>query len=262
MSFTNFIFFALVCLSALVSSESVSCEHGNMKSGCTYSKQNEFSYLMFVQTWTGTYCRDGCCRLPSGISSLSTGFTIHGLWPNYESGYPTCCKSDFTSQKIEAAMQNGSTKRQISSHWPALKKCHFVQYETEKHGTCAANVYVGTTGLTDYWSAAIGLHGRWNIQDILRRKGITPSDSTAYTLSEIKSAISGAIGARANVVCDSQDSNLIAEVRICLARPKTTTEKFNLVPIDCPNSVMSSNCKEKHVIIPKIPNIPSGGCDW
>ena len=236
----NFISLVVLSVSLLACSESVTCEHGNMDPGCTYTTQSEFSYLMFVQTWSGTFCRDGCCLLPNGISSVPTGFTIHGLWPNYDTGYPSCCKSPFTASQIEAAMKNDSTRRQISTHWPSFKKCHFVQYETEKHGTCAADVYSGSTGLTDYWSAAISLHGRWNIQDILRKNGITPSDTAVYTLSEIKSAISNAIGARANVVCDSDDNDLLAEVRICLARPSTSEQKFNPKVIDCPSSVMSS----------------------
>ena len=218
---------------------------------------------MFVQTWSGTFCHDGCCVLRTGVSSIPTGFTIHGLWPNYNDGYPACCKSSFTSSQIDAEMQDSSTRKQISTHWPALKKCHFVKYETEKHGTCAADIYSGETGLKDYWAAAIALHGRWNMQDVLRRNGITPSDTTVYTLTEIRTAISKAVGARANVVCDSTNSDLLAEIRICLARPSSSSEKFNPKVIDCPSAVMSSNCKEKRVILPTLPKIPSGdGCDW
>ncbi|MBR7539948.1 hypothetical protein KC221_27575, partial [Mycobacterium tuberculosis] len=65
------------------------------------------------------------------------GFVVHGLWPQYEQGYPQDCTTD------EPRDVPFSQARQISDIMPTAG---LVTYEWRKHGPC--------TGLTqkDYFS--------------------------------------------------------------------------------------------------------------
>lgn len=250
---------ALVAAGAVAAAQS--CDSGNMNSMCNYTEQRPWDYMMFVQTWQGTFCRDGCCKLPAGVAAVHPGFTIHGMWPNYYGpGYPSCCAGAVTHAAIDAALAaSPELKAALDVNWPAFKKCEFVHYETEKHGTCAVDVYNGTTGLQDYWSAAMGLLLRWDMAAVLARAGIVPSATNVYTVADIKAAVHDAVGATVNLACDSANPRLLAEIRMCLRRPQTLREKFSPVPIDCPD--ITNNCKASHVELPPLPVFkPGDGC--
>lgn len=253
------LFAVLVAAGTVVTARS--CDNGNMNSMCNYTEQRPWDYMMFVQSWQGTFCQDGCCKLPAGVAAVHAGFTIHGMWPNYYGPtYPSCCASPFTHEAIDAALATDpALKAALDVNWPAFKKCEFIHYETEKHGTCAADVYNGTTGLADYWAAAMGLLLRWDMAAVLAKAGIVPSATSAYTVAEIQAAVRGAVGATVNLACDSSNPRLLAEIRMCLRRPQTLREKYSPVPIDCPDA--TTNCKASHVELPPLPVFkPSDGC--
>jgi ribonuclease T2 len=55
----------------------------------------QFDYYALVLSWSPTYCNEGhdedtqCNRRDGGRYS----FVLHGLWPQYESGYPRDCRT-------------------------------------------------------------------------------------------------------------------------------------------------------------------------
>ncbi|KAL1541005.1 Ribonuclease 2 [Salvia divinorum] len=91
--------------------------------------QREFDYFKLALQWPGTYCRktskccsqNGCCRGSNG----PTGFTIHGLWADYNDGtWPSCC-----SGKKFDARQISTLRDALYKYWPTLscsksKNCH------------------------------------------------------------------------------------------------------------------------------------------
>ena len=227
------------------------CPSGNMDAGCNYKEQTKADFVMMVETWPGTFCNDGCCKMPDGYST-PTEFTIHGYWPNYNSGYPACCKSSYQEGDISDIFKDAAMEKKLNTYWPALKRCKFVEYEFEKHGTCAMNVYNGTSGVKDYLNAALNLREKYNLLEILADAGIKPSDSTKYPASQIREAISAAVGAEVVVTCTSGQ---LAEVRICTQPTPANKELPDL--IDCPST---SQCNS-NILIPTIPDMEQGGCD-
>ena len=252
----NRVVFIASCLLCAV----LACQHGDMDAACTFTDQPDWAYMVFVESWPGSFCNDGCCSLPAGINVNPTGFTLHGMWPNYEGkDYPSCCSSPYTRENIlESIHDNPSLKKELDTLWPTLKRCKFVLYETEKHGTCAATVYNGTKGYLDYWNAAINVMHRFDLATELRKNGIVPSKSDYYSVAEIKAVIEPLVGAKVNLHCATDNNKLLSEVRICLKRPTTEAEKRNPVPFDCPR--VETSCRTNHVELPPLDGLKTGEC--
>jgi len=238
----------------------LTCQHGDMDANCKFKDQKDWAYLVFVESWPGTFCSDGCCNLPSGIYTNPPGFTMHGMWPNYEGkDYPQCCTSPYTRENIlDSIHSDKELKEQLDNLWPTLKRCKFVLYETEKHGTCASTVYNGTKGYLDYWKAAMNVLQRWDLAAELRKNGIVPSQSAYYTEKEIKAVIEPLVGAKVNLHCATDNSKHLSEVRICLKRPTNDIEKFNPVPFDCPR--VETSCKSTQIMLPPLASLKTGDC--
>jgi len=250
----------IACVACVALGDGLTCQHGDMDAGCHFTDQQDWAYMVLVESWPGTFCDDGCCQLPADVNTNPPGFTMHGMWPNYEGkDYPECCTSPYKRQDIlDSIFNDKSLKRDLDSLWPSLKRCKFVLYETEKHGTCASTVYNGTKGYLDYWRAAMGVVKRYNLMTALQKHGIIPSKSAYYTEEDIKAAIEPVVGAKVNVHCATGNSKLLSEIRICLKRPTNEAEKANPVPFNCPR--VETSCSSKHIELPPLGSLATGTC--
>ena len=240
-----------------VVAEKVACSYKNMSSGCKYTNQDDWSFLLFVQSWPGNFCNDGCCRLPETLETFPYNFTIHGLWPNYaKTGYPSCCKCDYTDKQVQNMLNSDrQLQEQLEYHWPAMKRCNFVRYEFEKHGTCATTHYDGEDGPIDYWYAALNLKNRYNLLEILTNAGITPGGT--YNTKDIKNAIEKELGVSVIIACTK---SALQEVRICVKRDDNKREPALM---DCPSELSNSEmCKTKSIAFEKWPTFLPGGCPF
>lgn len=100
------------------------------------NKATEFDYYVLVLSWSPDFCvtNRNSNKEPQCDVGKKYGLVLHGLWPQYEQGYPQSC----TQEKIPA---NLTTKCKI---FPSDKLCH---HEWEKHGTCAG---LGVAGYLDF----------------------------------------------------------------------------------------------------------------
>ena len=55
----------------------------------------DFDYYVLALTWSPNWCAlTGDARSDDQCDARHAhGFTLHGLWPQYESGYPSGCRS-------------------------------------------------------------------------------------------------------------------------------------------------------------------------
>lgn len=83
----------------------------------------EFDYYAMVLSWSPEHCaikpgdREQCAR--------KLGFVLHGLWPQYQRGYPASC----TRERLDADME-----QQFAGLYPSR---FLYRHEWEKHGTCS-----------------------------------------------------------------------------------------------------------------------------
>lgn len=88
----------------------------------------QFDYYVLSITWLPGYCASQNQRKPASIcaNSYRTGFVVHGLWPQYEKGWPQFCTAP---QKPDRALLGAA--RNLYQDYRAA------DYQWRKHGACS-----------------------------------------------------------------------------------------------------------------------------
>lgn len=107
-------------------------EHSQKSRKAAGDKAGDFDYYALVLSWSPTYCattetpqRDPQCN---GSSGRPYAFVLHGLWPQYERGYPERC---WTKDRPFVP------KSLIKSMLDIMPSPKLVIHEYKKHGTCS-----------------------------------------------------------------------------------------------------------------------------
>ncbi|MBD2203213.1 ribonuclease [Calothrix sp. FACHB-1219] len=86
----------------------------------------QFDFYVLTLSWSPDYCAKNSDRDPQQCKAgKKLGFVLHGLWPQYQKGYPANC----TGEKLPATV-----KQQFPGLFPSDK---LYSHEWEKHGTCS-----------------------------------------------------------------------------------------------------------------------------
>jgi ribonuclease T2 len=99
----------------------------------------KFDYYVLALSWSPTYCASRAGRRDRQQCGTGRGyaFVVHGLWPQYEKGWPDFCPASeryVPQHKIEKMLLVMPSKRLVIHEW-------------EKHGTCSG------LSQSDYFSA-------------------------------------------------------------------------------------------------------------
>jgi ribonuclease T2 len=90
------------------------------------SRPSGFDFFVLALSWSPEYCASSGSGDPQQCSlGKKMGFVLHGLWPQYNKGYPSDCS---TVQLTEAV------KSQYRGLYPSDQ---LFDHEWEKHGTCS-----------------------------------------------------------------------------------------------------------------------------
>ena len=103
----------------------------------------QFDFYVLALSWSPAYCADGgAARSPDQCApGASRGFVVHGLWPQYEKGYPLSCpaeRKDLPKTLLEKA----------TALYPDAK---LASIEWQRHGTCTGlepQAYLDAVALT------------------------------------------------------------------------------------------------------------------
>lgn len=89
-------------------------------------REGQFDFYVLVLSWSPTYCSTNGDQDPQQCSvGRKLGFVLHGLWPQYDRGYPSNCST---------ARLPASLKSKYAELYPSPK---LFDHEWEKHGTCS-----------------------------------------------------------------------------------------------------------------------------
>lgn len=184
-----------------------------------------FDYYVLALSWSPSYCAAEGPRAnrQQCASGRPYGFVVHGLWPQYERGYPQDCD---TSQPRDVPFAQA---KQLSDIMPSTG---LVTYEWRKHGSC--------TGLTqkDYFSVVRRAVERVSIPPAYRQPTPRPLVNPLVLEQAFLSANPGLQQEGIAVTCDSE---YLREVRVCL------TKDLNFR--SCPE-VKRSTCRRRSVEMP------------
>ena len=89
-----------------------------------------FDFYVLALSWSPTFCANGGDKRSTDQCHIGAmnDFVVHGLWPQFESGYPTECPSD------EKALPK--TTLEAASHiFPDIR---LADHEWKRHGSCTA----------------------------------------------------------------------------------------------------------------------------
>ncbi|KAE9346237.1 hypothetical protein PF008_g8380 [Phytophthora fragariae] len=225
----------------------------------------DFDYLVLEQLFVPQFCRDLLKGVDSTISHqnvdvypsgtacvasvVKSELTIHGLWPNYNDGYVSCCNpsSSVTNEPYNAhdfAAKQSSLLATMGDKWVDATQaatydslCEIYNHEFQKHGLCyaaagadyisaAVTYFTATLNTADRISSATEQINKWAVQS-------TPQT----TLAEIEALYDHSV----MVLCSAVDgSNQLSAIRTCYQKPSNITSEGPTTQIDCAAATATS----------------------
>jgi ribonuclease T2 len=213
-----------LALAALLFICSIGSAPARHRSQTSASAPGDFAYYVLSLSWSPAFCLSSPgaaeCNGPRRY-----GFIVHGLWPQYEQGWPEHC--DVHRPVPDEVVQG------IADLMPARG---LVYHEWSAHGTCSGLEPVEFFALVRRAYASIAIP----------RELSSPTRAIEQPPAEIAAAFLRAnprLPARSIVVtCTGQSAPRLREVHICLDR--------DLTPRSCSADGMRGACRAPQVIIP------------
>jgi ribonuclease T2 len=88
-----------------------------------------FDYFVLALSWSPTFCdgRNGRDNQSQCGPGRSFAFVVHGLWPQYNQGWPANCATD----------EDWVTQENINAMMPVMPSKKLIIHQWKKHGSCA-----------------------------------------------------------------------------------------------------------------------------
>ena len=90
------------------------------------SNQADFDFYVLAMSWSPTFCEDDTRNSDQCSGRRSYGFVAHGLWPQYEKGWPENCN-------VSARVSD----RTVNEMLPIMPAKGLIFHQWKKHGTCS-----------------------------------------------------------------------------------------------------------------------------
>lgn len=183
----------------------------------------QFDFYVLALSWSPTYCElegaphDRQCR-----GDRVYGFVVHGLWPQFERGYPEYCTAGPTRP----------SERTIRAVLDIIPDAGLARHQWQKHGTCS--------GLTPegYFATTRQALAKVTIPRAFER---VPGRDVMSAI-DVERAFQQANRDIANdAIAVSCERNRLEDVRICL----TKSLQFR----SCPE-VDRRGCRSRNVVVP------------
>ena len=163
----------------------------------------EFDFYVLALSWSPSFCEAAAERGNSGRSNVQCSrpysFVVHGLWPQYERGFPEYCQRP--SPRLDRNI--------MTSMLDLMPAPGLIFNEWDKHGTCSG------LGARAYFESIRKARAAVKIPeqflDLSEPKTIAPSDIEEAFIKVNPGLNSSAI----SVLCTSRR---LSEVRVCMSK--------------------------------------------
>jgi len=159
-----------------------------------------FDFYVLALSWSPGFCDSGgAAKAPEQCGAAAAlGFVVHGLWPQFEHGYPSDCDPDRPVSRIAL--------RQADGLFPSEG---LARHEWRKHGTC--------TGLGPEAFFASVRRARESIA--IPAAFAAPRAALSVSPADVARAFAAANpGLRPDAMAIGCAGGELAEVRLCLSR--------------------------------------------
>lgn len=188
-----------------------------------------FDFYVLSLSWSPSFCADAAERHAGRSAGGECGarpyaFVVHGLWPQYEKGFPQYCQ--VPAPRID--------HRLVSSMMDLMPAPHLIFNEWDKHGTCSGlspRAYFETVRKA---RAAVTIPSQY--RDLMQPLIVTPAAVTeAFVKANPRLTPNGVA-----VECSRKR---LSEVRLCLSK--------QLQFRDCPD-VARRSCGSNQLTMPPV----------
>src|SRR5215813_12441581 len=189
----------------------------------------QFDYYVLALSWSPSYCEAREDRAPNRTpdrqcSGRPFSFVVHGLWPQYERGFPSYCQ--VPAPRLDRAI--------VGSMLDLMPSPGLIFHEWDQHGTCSGlspRAYFDTVRKAQ---AAVKIPADY--LDLSRPVAVSPGE-----VAEAFVKANPGLSRRAMAV--SCDGKRLTEVRVCLGR--------NLSFHDCPE-ISRRACRLERIAMPAV----------
>jgi len=172
----------------------------------------DFSFYVLNLSWSPDYCASsGSDDAQQCSLGKKLGFVLHGLWPQYNQGWPEYCASD----KFPAEL-----KLKYPNLYPSAS---LYEHEWDKHGTCS--------GLTPEEYLALSKQLRDSVAIPARYKA--PEQPVRVTTAQLKKdfvAVNPALSEGALAVYCSGSGRFLSELYVCFSsegKPQACSQEIH-----------------------------------
>ena len=161
----------------------------------------DFDYYVLSLSWSANWCAyEGDARnSPQCDAANDFGWVLHGLWPQYESGYPQDCRTAFRPP----------SRAQTGAMADVMGTSGLAWHQWNKHGVCSGLDSQG------YYALSRQAYGKVTRPDVLRKL----RDPVTLPASLIEEAFMQANPSLApDQITITCRAGYIQEARICLTR--------------------------------------------
>ncbi|HMK90475.1 MAG TPA: ribonuclease T [Methylocystis sp.] len=158
----------------------------------------DFDFYVLALSWSPGFCEQSRSGSKQCEPGGNLGFVVHGLWPQYEHGFPSDCGGPATVSRIALERARGVYPDE-----------GLARYEWRKHGTC--------TGLSpgDYFDAAARARNAVTIPDLFTKASADQTLSTQAIEQAFRDANPRLRPGMMGVGCRR---DTLEDVRICFAK--------------------------------------------
>ncbi len=162
-------------------------------------RAGDFDYFVLSLSWSPTWCALGGDAEGSPQCDRDLGWVLHGLWPQYESGWPSFCRTS----------ERDPTRRETAAMADIMGTSGLAWYQWKKHGRCA--------GLPpqDYFALAREAYRRVTLPEVFTRLDRSVRLPAAVVEDAFLDANPGWNSDTVTITCRR---DRIEEARICLTR--------------------------------------------
>jgi ribonuclease T2 len=182
----------------------------------------QFDYYVLAMSWSPQFCATRQSRSddPQCGDGRRFGFIAHGLWPQYQKGFPQSCPTQlgFESGIVPRILQIMPSERLMRHEW-------------ERHGTCSG------LSAPDYFTQLERIYRGIRIPE----RYVAPTEEVVTSLAEFKQAFMQAnpgLAADMFAVLCAQGGYL-REVRICFSRQEQLLRCSAMVRDQCRGEQLS-----------------------
>ncbi len=160
----------------------------------------DFDFYVLALSWSPGFCEiEGDRRNREQCApGANLGFVVHGLWPQYERGYPSDCGPGRSPSRIAMEQADG-----------LFPSDGLARHQWRQHGTCSGS------SPADYFADVRRAREKIKIPPVLQKR----DSEQNWTALDLERAFADANpGLRTDMMSVSCRRGVLEEVRICLSK--------------------------------------------